>query len=98
MRFGENLVNITDMATLLNTPRTMAYLNASIQIMTPHYGTVSVKLEYFNVGDSNYLDSERKNETRLTFADEEQTKYEYAVVTGLNLINASLHLKGKSVV
>ena len=69
------------------------YLNASIQIMTPHYGTVSVKLEYFNVGDSNYLDSERKNETRLTFADEEQTKYEYAVVTGLNLINASLHLK-----
>jgi hypothetical protein len=69
------------------------YLNASIQIMTPHYGTVSVKLGYFNVGDSNYLDSERKNETRLTFADEEQTKYEYAVVTGLNLINASLHLK-----
>lgn len=69
------------------------YLNASIQIMTPHYGTLSVKLKYFNVGNSDYLNSERKNETKLTFADEQRTEYEYAVETGLNVMNASLHLK-----
>jgi hypothetical protein len=71
------------------------YLNVSLQIITPHYGNVSIKLEYFNVGESVYLNQERRNETRVTFADEEQTEYGYVVVTGVNSINASLHLKAR---
>ena len=68
------------------------YLNVSIQVITPHYGSISIKLKNLNVGDSPMLDSEKRNQTEISYAFEED-EYEFPVVAGLNQISANLHLK-----
>jgi len=68
------------------------YLQVNVQVITPHFGILKIKLKDFYVGESPMHNPERKNETRVSFADENK-KYEYPVVLGLNPINATLHLK-----
>jgi hypothetical protein len=68
------------------------YLKLNIEVVTPHFGMLTVELKDFNVGDSEMLNPQRKNDTSVSFADENM-KYEYVVVSGLNPINVTLHLK-----
>ena len=68
------------------------YLDVNIQVVTPHYGNLTIKLKSFNVGDSEMLDSERRNDTKVTYAFENDV-YEDIVIVGLNQIPKQLHLK-----
>ena len=68
------------------------YLKGNLQVVTPHYGAVNVTLEHFNVADSGMLDPVNRNKTRISYADD-RFNYMYIVVSGLNQVNVTLHLK-----
>jgi len=68
------------------------YLEVNLEVITPHYGLLSIKVKNFNVAETSMLNSEKLNKTEVSYAYE-PSKYEYAIVSGLNSINDNLHLK-----
>lgn len=77
---------------IIEKMRFYGYLDVNLEVITPHHGIVTIKLKSFNVGDSEYLNSERINETEISYVNEDEV-YERSVVMGLNEINDQLHLK-----
>ena len=67
------------------------YLDVNLEVITPHYGTLTLRLKTLNVVESEYLSSERRNETEISYAYG-RLAYEYTVVAGLNQISDQLHL------
>lgn len=68
------------------------HLDTELQVITPHYGKVSVRYKHFNVDESKFLDQEKGNETTVSFASESD-KYEHLVVLGLNQLSNHIDLK-----
>jgi hypothetical protein len=68
-------------------------LELTIQVVTPHYGKVEIRLKSFEVSDSEYLSSEQGNETSVYFWNED--KYEYLVAQGINTIESKILLTAK---
>lgn len=69
-------------------------LYAAVQVVTPHYGALTIRLKNFNVTESEYLSPEKRNETEISYADEKES-YVYILAPGLNQINAQLYLKAQ---
>jgi Na+-transporting NADH:ubiquinone oxidoreductase subunit NqrC len=69
-------------------------LYAVVQVVTPHYGVLTIRLKNFDVTEFEYLSPEKRNETEISFADEKES-YVYILVPGLNQINAQLYLKAQ---
>jgi len=67
---------------------------AEFQVAIPHYGALAINLKSFNVTVSDYLNSEMRNETEVTYADK-NTNQVYILVPGLNQISAQLPLKAQ---
>lgn len=65
-----------------------------VQVVTPHYGALTIRLKNFYATESEYLSSERRNETEISYADEKES-HVYILVPGLNQISAQLHLKAQ---
>jgi len=68
------------------------YLEVDVTVITPHYGTMSIRIRSFNVGESPMLDSEKRNQTEVAYASGED-EYEYTIDSGSNHITAQLHLR-----
>lgn len=69
------------------------YLEATIQVITPHYSKIEVKIKDFQVRDTEYLSQSRGNESSVEFASSNNT-YEYIVNKGINSIDTKILLKG----
>jgi len=69
-------------------------LYAAVQVVTPHYGALTIRLRNFNVTESEYLSPEKRNETEISYAGEKES-YVYILAPGLNQINAQLYLKAQ---
>jgi len=69
-------------------------LCVAVQVVMPHYGALTIRLKNFYVTESEYLSSERRNETEISYADEKES-YAYILIPGLNQISAQLHLKAQ---
>ena len=67
------------------------YLGVELEIVTPHYGRVVIRIKDFNEGESNLINPERRGDTLVSFFDDEE--YEDFVVQGLNYITVDLHLE-----
>lgn len=70
------------------------YLDTELQVVTPHYGNVSIKCKHFNVGESPHLDQGKKNQTTVSFTSESD-KYEHLAVPGLNQLNDHIDLEAR---
>jgi len=72
------------------------YLNISLTVITPHYGTLSIEVQNFTVVDYyNMLTPEKVNLTTVTKTSE-YDKYEDYVVTGLNKLSFSIELQARA--
>jgi len=76
--------------------RTIHYgtLYAVIQVVTPHYGALTIRLKTFNATESEYLNPEKRNDTEISYKDEKES-YVYILSPGLNQVNAYLNLKAQ---
>jgi len=68
-------------------------LYATCQVLAPLYGGLFIKLKNFEANESEYLSSERLNETKISLADEEN--YIYMVCPGLNEFHPQLRLEAQ---
>jgi hypothetical protein len=66
----------------------------TVQVATPHYGTLTIRLKGFHVTESEYLDSEKRNETEISYSDGKESQV-YILAPGLNQISAQLPLKAQ---
>lgn len=71
------------------------WLNISITVITPHYGTLSVEIENFSVSDDyRMLDPQNTNLTAVTYTPEYQfSQHLNYVVSGLNQLNVQIPLE-----
>jgi hypothetical protein len=69
-------------------------LYATVQVVTPHYGALTIRLKNFCVAESEYLNPEKRNATEVSYADEKES-HVYILVPRLNQISAQLHLKAQ---
>jgi hypothetical protein len=67
---------------------------ATVQVATPHYGTLVIRLKSFNATESEYLNSERRNETKISYSDGKESQV-YILVPRLNQVGVQLPLKAQ---
>jgi hypothetical protein len=65
-------------------------LNADLEIVTPHYGKIIIRIWEFDVGDSVLIASEMQNEINVSILD---SPYEDIVSSGLTQTTAQLNLQ-----
>jgi len=70
------------------------YLNVNFLVITAHVGVINITIKNFNVHDSENLNPERLNETKVTYTFD-QDKYAKAVASGITPVNFSLHLNAR---
>lgn len=66
---------------------------ATIWVITPHYGILSIRIKDFNVIESEYLNRENQNKTKISYVDEEETRIYVPLVPGSNNLRVELPLK-----
>jgi len=69
-------------------------LYALVQVVTPHYGVLTIRLKNFYATESEYLSSERRNETKISYSDGKESQV-YILAPKLNQIGAQLPLKAQ---
>ena len=69
-------------------------LHATIQILNSHYGALTILLQDFNVTASNYLDPGKLNETKVTYANQNES-HTFFLAPGVNRVDADLQLKAE---
>ena len=84
---------ISENGTIIETSH-YGYLNVNFLVITAHVGVINITIKNFNVHDSENLNPERLNETKVTYTFD-QDKYAKAVASGITPVNFSLHLNAR---
>ncbi len=69
-------------------------LHVSIQVLNSHYGSLAISLEDFNLTLSKYLDPGKLNETRVTYASQNESQTLF-LAPGINRAEVDVQLKAE---
>jgi len=66
---------------------------ATIWVITPHYGILSIRIKSFDISDSEYLNPEKHNSTKISFSTEDEDAIYIPLKPIENYLRADIYLK-----